>query len=284
MAANPSAGSLTDQQQSLNGAPFLSDIDWRRPWLASIRNTAARILHAGSWREAVNMAARDAGLRNHIGKSIHFVPQSDLPHGTAYEAFISATGSVPTRENLHDFFNALVWLTFPRIKIQLNAVQAREIIRSTGAGESGAPKVRGRVRDAATLFDENAALLVLRDTHLLNALRSHRWMEALYDRKATFWESCEVWLFGHALMEKLVHPYKSITAHAWPVLADAAFFGLPGAAKAAWIDDTVSRQLDGSLTTSEFTPLPVLGVPGWWAGQDAAFYRDTSVFRPKRQP
>ncbi|HBZ06685.1 MAG TPA: DUF3025 domain-containing protein, partial [Massilia sp.] len=31
-----------------------------------------------------------------------------------------------------------------------------------------------------------------------------------------------------------------------------------------------------------FTPLPVLGVPGWWPEQDAAFYADTSVFRPKR--
>jgi hypothetical protein len=26
----------------------------------------------------------------------------------------------------------------------------------------------------------------------------------------------------------------------------------------------------------------VLGVPGWWPGQDEAFYSDDSVFRPKR--
>ena len=27
---------------------------------------------------------------------------------------------------------------------------------------------------------------------------------------------------------------------------------------------------------------PVLGLPGWWAGQDAAFYADASVFRPPK--
>jgi hypothetical protein len=36
------------------------------------------------------------------------------------------------------------------------------------------------------------------------------------------------------------------------------------------------------LSTAGFTPLPVLGVPGWWQGQDEAFYLDQTVFRPKR--
>jgi len=30
-------------------------------------------------------------------------------------------------------------------------------------------------------------------------------------------------------------------------------------------------------------PLPVLGVPGWWAGNEAPdFYADAQVFRPAR--
>jgi hypothetical protein len=36
------------------------------------------------------------------------------------------------------------------------------------------------------------------------------------------------------------------------------------------------------LSTAGFTPLPVLGVPGWWPDQDDAFYLDHTVFRPKR--
>jgi hypothetical protein len=51
-------------------------------------------------------------LQNHRSLPTQFIPQEDLPEGVAYEAHISATGNVPTRENLHDFFNALVWLTF----------------------------------------------------------------------------------------------------------------------------------------------------------------------------
>ena len=84
-------------------------------------------------------------------------------------------------------------------------------------------------------------------------------------------------------MEKLVAPYKAITAHTWVVSADDAFFSLPSAARRAWIDAQVAGKLaQHGLSTASFTPLPVLGVPGWWAGQDAAFYADVAVFRPKR--
>lgn len=264
---------------------FLTEIDWRQPWLESVRETATTILPAPNWRDGLNAAAQAAGLRNHRGESIRFVPQACLPPGTAYEAFISASGCVPTRENLHDFFNALVWLTFPRIKVQLNALQAAEIARTEPQGASGTAvqKVRGRVRDAATLFDENAALLVVCDSELLDALRSHRWMEAFQTRRDAFGSTYEVWLFGHALMEKLVHPYKAITAHAWPVQVSDAFFRLSRYEKLAWINEAVSRQLTAGLTTSDFTPLPVLGVPEWWSGQDEGYYADAKVFRPKKR-
>jgi len=278
--ASPLAGNLPDHPASAEAASFLAEIDWRRPWLSRIRDTAQPILQAGNWREAVNLAAQTAGLRNHRGVPVRFVTQSSLPDGMAYEAFISASGGVPTRDNLHDFFNALVWLTFPNIKVRLNALQAAEIARGPGQDVAGG---RGKVRDAATLFDENAALLVTRDPSLLEALRSHSWREALLERRDTFWRDCDICLFGHALMEKLARPYKSITAHAWPVLADRAFFALPPAGRTAFLDAAISTQLENGLTSADFTPLPVLGVPGWWEGQDASFYADTSVFRPKRQ-
>lgn len=241
-----------------------------------------RILHAGAWRDALNNAACNQGLRNHLSKPIHFVPQAHLPQGMAYEAFISASGGVPTRDNLHDFFNALTWLTFSKIKRQLNALQAAEIARAETPMDASDPKVRGKVRDAATLFDENAVLLVVTNTGLLDALKAHRWSEVFLQRRDEFRQECEVWLFGHALMEKLVHPYKAITAHAWPVIADASFFKLNHAGKVAWVDNMVATQLTCALSTADFTPLPILGVPDWWEGQDTAFYADTTVFRPKR--
>jgi hypothetical protein len=256
---------------------FFDVIDWTRPWLAPLLPAAQPILQAADWRSALNLAATAAALHNYRGLPVRFVPQSDLPADTAYEAFISATGNVPTRENLHDFLNALAWLTYPRIKMQLNALQAAEISR---AGSHHA--IRGKLRDAATIFDENAALLITDDEGLAEALRAHRWRDVFMARRTQFGRHCEVWLFGHALMEKLVTPYKAITAHAWPMIVGAEFFAMPFHDKRAWIEHAGARELAKGLLTSHFTPLPVLGVPGWWPHQDGRFYEDTDVFRPKR--
>jgi hypothetical protein len=264
-------------------APFFRDIDWTRPWLIPLAPFARPILEASDWRKALNDAA--ASISNHRGLPIRFVPQADLPSGVPYEAFISDTGHVPTRDNLHDFFNALIWLTFPRIKVQLNALQAAEIARTNVAGPvatSTRPR-RGSVRDAATIFDENAALVLTHDRVLIDALRSHDWHHVFVTRKDILPHDCEVRLFGHALMEKLVSPYKAITAHAWIVEVDKSFFIMDPAQKRHWIDERISGQLTPGLSTSAFTPLPVLGLPGWSEGQDENFYDDAAVFRPKRK-
>lgn len=259
----------------------MEPIDWTRPWYDAVRPAFER-LGDGPIIDALNRAATAQGLHNASGQPLRFVPQSELPEGMAYEAFIGATGNVPTRENLHDFFNALVWLTFPRIKVQLNALQAAQIALA-GVGKS-----RGPARDAATIFDENAALLVIPDddhgrAHVA-ALRNHDWHTALYARRTRFGPHAQVWSFGHALMEKLVAPRKTITAHTRVLYARDDFFTLSFDERRAWIDATVSAQLCGeALATASFTPLPVLGVPGWWDGQDEAFYADTTVFRPKRR-
>lgn len=265
-------------------------IDWTRPWYDAVRPAYAALAlspdGAGALDPAVVVAAFNAraaalALHNAAGQPLRFVPQSALPEGRAYEEFIGATGGVPTRENLHDFFNALVWLSFPRIKVQLNALQAAQIALA-GVGKS-----RGPARDGATIFDENAALLVVREglqgDALVAALRAHQWRTALYDGRAVFGPGAQLWLFGHALMEKLVAPRKAITAHTRVVRAPAHWFALAHDARRAWLDAQVAAELaaDG-LSTAAFTPLPVLGVPGWWPQQDDDFYADTSVFRPKR--
>jgi hypothetical protein len=260
------------------------EIDWTRPWYDTVRpafDSLAPAFMENAFIASFNANAARLGLVNHRGQPIRFVPQDDLPPDTAYEAFIGATGCVPTRDNLHDFFNGLVWQTFPRVKRELNALQAAQI-DAAGVGKS-----RGPARDAATIFDENAALLVVRDDDagraLVEDLRAHHWVEALFDRRAMFGRDAELWLFGHALMEKLVAPRKAITAHVRVVLADAGFFTLDWNGRRDRIDLQVAQALaDEGLTTAGFTPLQVLGVPGWWPDQDEAFYRDPAVFRPKR--
>lgn len=263
---------------------FTDQVDWRVPWMAALKAVAEPILRAADWRAGLNAAAQANMLRNHRGLPIRFVPQENLPAGTAYEAFISSTGCVPTRNNLHDFLNALVWLAYPQVKKQLNALQAAEIVKSdTRACGGPADVVRGKLRDAATIFDENAALFVTADGELTAALCAHRWHELFVTRRATFEHTCSVRLFGHALIEKLVTPYRAITAHAWIVTVEPVFFSLRENVQRAEIDQTVCRQLEQGFSTSNFTPLPVFGVPGWCIQQDEEFFADQFVFRPKRR-
>lgn len=258
-------------------------IDWNRPWLHSFQPLATPIVTAPDWRHALNDAASERRLSNVPGLPIRFVPQAELPAGTPYEAYIYATGRVPTRDNLHDFFNALAWLGYPCIKRQLNAIQASEI-----AGKGGRVGAhRGPARDAATLFDENAAFFFVRRDDdgraISEALHAHCWQELFLRRRPMFMQDCAVTLFGHALMEKLVRPYKAITAHAVVMAMDDRFFDLDEHDRRLAADVAISMLLTRErVSRSLFTPLPVLGVPGWQEEQDDAFYDDVAVFRPKR--
>ena len=88
-------------------------------------------------------------------------------------------------------------------------------------------------------------------------------------------------LFGHALLEKLVSPYKSVTGHVYRAPVPLRL----GDDLAAWDAWLAARLTAAELATKPFTPLPVLGVPGWWpANEDPAYYADAGVFRPRRVP
>lgn len=238
------------------------DIDWTAPWLSEWRDVgqpiAQRVVGGCPQPRALTEAAR---------APVRFVPQADLPDGQAYEDFIWASGQVPTREGLHDFFNALCWMHFPLAKRQLNRLQGTEIARA------GVGQVRGPVRDAATVFDENAWLIQPSD-ELWAALTAHRWTEAFVDLRHE-WALTRMWAFGHAALEKLVQPYKSITVHLWRVPRSVS-------------PDQIDAWLAGDLTAEKlsgkpFSPLPILGVPTWCADNaDPVFYEDVSVFRPSR--
>lgn len=235
-------------------------MEWARPWLrpyaAAGTAAAERIGANGGAVAALN--GPDAAPR--------FVPPDALPPGTPYESHIRATGEIPTRDNLHDFFNGLVWHVFPATKRQLNRVQSDAIARDGIGGR------RGPVRDGATLFDENGAVLQA-PAVLWDALRMRDWRGLFVTHRAR-WADARLTLFGHALVEQLVSPRKGLTAHVLP--APPAIDSI--AELDAWLagDLTAAR-----LGTKPFAPLPVLGVPGWWpANADPAFYDDPAVFRP----
>lgn len=230
------------------------------PWLLPHLPIARRIVsvagNSHSVADALNAAAAD------IENFVRFVPQSQLPAGESYEAFIARSGCVPTRDNLHDLFNGLMWLSYPHTKRRLNTLQDQQIALLGTAGR------RGILRDALTLFDENAAILRAPGV-LVDALRKRDWYTLFVERRAD-WLSAHLVLFGHALLEKLTQPRKAITAHVWLIDEIA--------------DETLASSVTSQrLSAKDFLPLPVLGVPGWWAANaDPGFYDDPEVFRPLR--
>ena len=235
-------------------------IDWAAAWLAPYRPDGERVAAALARGEclvdALNALAAPRGITLAAGP-LRFVAHSELPAGVAYEAFIARSACVPTRDNLHDLFNALVWLRFAPLKRSLNELQAEQI-RQAGIGPT-----RGAVRDALTLFDENAALFQAPPA-LQHALLERDW-HALFITHRGAWREAQLTLFGHALLDKLTQPRKAITAHLW-VLPDAV--------------DALPPEL---FASKPYLPLPVLGVPGWWpANETRGFYDDPGVFRAAR--
>lgn len=240
-------------------------IDWDAPWLTALRPLREAAC-ATDWRGALGEIARERAVVSGAGARIQFAPP-EAAGATPYEVFIARTGQVPTRDNHHDFFNALIWLTYPRLKAALNARQAMEIERS------GVGPARGPVRDAATLIDESA-LLVCGEGDLLEALRDHDWHRLLIEGRPRWGRDIAALPFGHALLEKLVGPFKAITACVVPLPAAAD----PDAAGAGF----VARS---DLAPALLPHLPVMGIPGWCAeNADPRFYDDRRVFRPRTTP
>lgn len=238
-------------------------IDWDAPWLAALRPLRP-LLRAHDWRRRLSDAAQERAVVSGGGAPIAFV-RADAAGATPYELHIARTGQVPTRENLHDLFNALIWLVHPRTKAALNARQAVEIERR------GIGPVRGPVRDAATLIDESAVLLVTDAADVEPLLAERHWQTLLVDGRARWGRDIVAVPFGHAVLERLAGPFKAITAcvvivpRADPDNAAARF---------------VAR---ADLAPALLAHLPVLGVPGWCAeNADPRFYADERVFRPRR--
>lgn len=217
------------------------------------------------------------------GAPIRFVPPP--ADGLGYEARIAMHGEVETRpDNWHDWFNALVWLSFPRAKAALSARHAAEL--AAAASPAAPTAARGAVRDAMTHFDECGAVVVAEDASLLDLLAGFQWQALFVTRRAEAAAGLRVFIFGHALYESLLAPFHGLTAKC--VLMPVA----PG-----WLAHPLARQLaeiDGRLAADlaagrhgdprALQPLPLLGVPGVVPeSDDPAYYDDLRQFRPGRR-
>lgn len=224
-----------------------SGLGWSEPWLAPYRQDGEQV--EARWRagrplcEALNEQRRPGMPRFVVAPQV-------LPLG--YEQHVGLHGEVPTRENVHDLLNGLVWLAFPAFKRRLNELHRQ--------APPALPGRRGPLRDALTLLDENGALFD-GPRPLWDALQARAWRRLFVDLRP-LWRDARLTVVGHGLLEQLDRPRKPLTAHV--MRADTP------------LDPEV-------LATKPFAPLPVLGVPGWWPGnEEPTFYDDPTVFRPAR--
>lgn len=295
-----------------------ADIDWHAPWLGHLNQLVLisdAVKSLSTSNEQKNQIAHDdqpidiiasvlnKALKRQLTlpatKPIHaqqaqmlrFVSQNALPEGEAYESFIATTGSIPTRDNLHDLFNGSIWLTFPKTKAVLNYHHMIEI------AEQGIFESRGRVRDTITIFDENGAVLVTSNTRIGDALIGFDWQASLVKPRAQ-WDDptkpdintqAAVYIFGHALLEQLVHPRKPLCAHSIVITVTQDFFALSLSERMRYLDNKVAQYmhellLKDDVTPRQLAPLPILGVPYFWAeNENPCFYEDDYVFRRGRR-
>lgn len=227
--------------------------------------------------DQINTLAAAANLRNSRGLPIRFAPQHVRLGQRDYETAILASGEVPTRPaNWHDLFNALVWLALPHTKAALNGLHGDELGQAP-------PGERPPRSDAATLFDESGLLMLAPDPGLFDLLRQRRWHDAFLRRRQD-WAMVRVYTVGHAVLEKALAPYPGVTAKCL-ALALPRGLSLPGADQPPpdWLDHLCAGcwAPSGVTRPADLFPLPILGIPGWWAAnEDPAFYDQTHIFRP----
>jgi hypothetical protein len=194
---------------------------------------------------------------------VRFVPSRP---GTAYyEIEVFESGRVPTRaDSLHDLFNALAWLAFPRTKARINAMHVEEIPREGGQ--------RGRKRDLLTLLDEGGVIVACSDPALMEMIRGFRWKELFWDNRSRVLRSLRFAVLGHGVLEKALQPWPGVTCKAMPVGGETDFDAAAAALLAA---------LPANATPRNLPVVPVFGYPGWDPGSHApGFYDDTRYFRP----
>ncbi len=214
------------------------------------------------------------------GELLEFVPQ-ETKTGEPYEKRVFAYGKVLTRDrDWHDLFNALVWITFPRTKAVINRHHYREM-QSREGGET-----RGAVRDALTLFDESGVIVASVDAGLSELLTGFQWKELFWKRREDVVRGMRFHLFGHALYEKALRPYKGVTGKSVIVDVSDKELERPLPQQLASLDAQLARMFADKRSlaaTEDYAPLPILGVPGWTPENESErYYEDTQQFRPGR--
>lgn len=232
------------------------------------------------------LLALQPDIKTQSGMQVRFVGQGvgKLAFEAQYEPRCYLSGEVQTRENnLHDLFNALVWLAFTQSKAAINARHYRALT------EVAAPlhSQRGSVRDMATLFDESGVIVASADAELSGLLCDFKWKELFWSRRDEVSAAMGFYIFGHGLHEKAMRPYVGMTGQGLVLPVESEFFTWPQARRTLHLDERVAAYLGepaNCRNTRELTPVPLLGIPGW-SGDNASaeYYDNRDYFRAQRR-
>jgi hypothetical protein len=242
-------------------------------------------LPADRWPTHAELTALAQGVTTSKGRALRFVKPRERNERERryYESHIAETGEVETRENWHDLFNALAWITYPQSKARINAQHAA-ILEEGGEAES---RSRSSERDALTLFDEGGVVVACSSPALLRLIVAFEWKELFWARREEVQEKARFFAFGHACFEQALTPYIGMVAKTVFVPVSEFFFMLSLESQLEEVDQLVSSHFASRarfVSPKTMAPMPVLGVPGWhFAEQDERFYDDASHFRSKQK-
>jgi len=231
-----------------------------------------------------------APIQSKNAQPIRFVAQGESPENfeELYEPRIFLKGEVQTRlENWHDFFQVLIWSSFPKTKIELNA--RHYVAASQRRNDSQTKGNRSTIENVITLFDECGAIIISSNPILLSKIKEHRWKELFYHHRETIRSELKCIVFGHALYEKALTPYIGMTAHCLTLTVQQSQLTLPYKQLITYCDDQISQRFSldsGDIqSTKDLSPFPLLGMPGWHSENgNENFYNNQQYFRPKSNP
>lgn len=257
---------------------------------APLERVATGLGHCANWpslSDLERLAARHPASSGG-GASLRFVPQGpkSVCFEDRYEPRIYLRGEVQTRPgHWHDLLNALVWLAFPRAKAALNRRHYEDLSAAEAEGRS--LTARSPARDFLTLFDESGVIVVSESPMLTDLLLSFRWKELFWTNRNELRRRMGFLLFGHGLYEKALNPFLGMTGKALILPVPDGFLEQPRLDLLAAADLRIAAVIgDPGCTRSgrDLAPLPVLGVPGWSAGNGRPEYYDNAdYFRPGRR-
>lgn len=236
------------------------------------------------------LTRRHSPITVQSGAPLFFVPQDSgkLPFEAQYEPSCFLRGEVPTRDgNWHDLFNALVWLTFPKTKAAMNARHYRVLTARGAENPRRAGSERGAVRDVTTLLDESGVIVVCSDPALIRMLKAFEWKNLFWDHRRQVIEHMKFFIVGHGLYEKALRPYVGMTGQGMVLEVAEVFHTWSADVQLAHVDTLAANQFadNGKYQhSSELSPVPLLGIPGWAEdNENPAYYDNTGYFRKARQ-